>query len=158
MSNSSIDLVNKSTYLISVKPQWAELFFDTDRPKTVELRKGNFGKSLVPGDQIFIYATLPVGEIIGLVTVKNRRKLVLDDLYYATEEQTGLLDDEFHTYYAYPIDSGVAVWVESPKLLDEPIALADLKAAGINPPQQIVKLSQEQLDRLLFQNKGALVA
>lgn len=55
------------TYLISVRPTWADAFFNDRNPKTIELRKGNFGASLKPGDSIVIYATMPVAEIIGTV-------------------------------------------------------------------------------------------
>lgn len=147
--NSNIDLASHNTYLISVKPKWAELFFDTDKPKSVELRKSNFGKSLAPGDRLLIYATMPVGKVIGMVVVKNRHKLMIDDLYYASEERTGLLDDEFHSYYAYPIHWGVGVWVDNPQLFAEPITLEELKKVGIVPPQQITKLNQEMLKQLL---------
>jgi predicted transcriptional regulator len=56
-----------STYLISVRPTWADAFFLDRNPKTIELRKGNFGTSLKAGDSIVIYSTLPVGEAIGTV-------------------------------------------------------------------------------------------
>ena len=56
-----------STYLISVRPTWADAFFLSHNPKTIELRKGNFGASLKPDDRIVIYATMPVAEIVGTV-------------------------------------------------------------------------------------------
>ena len=52
-----------NTYLISVRPTWADALFNIHNPKTIELRKGNFGASLKPGDSIIIYATMPVAEI-----------------------------------------------------------------------------------------------
>ena len=41
-----------STYLISVRPTWADAFFLDRNPKTIELRKGNFGTSLKAGDSL----------------------------------------------------------------------------------------------------------
>ena len=46
------------TYLISVHPRWASAFFLSQNPKSIELRKGNFGTSLKPGDSIVVYATI----------------------------------------------------------------------------------------------------
>jgi hypothetical protein len=43
-----------NTYLISVRPTWADAFFLDRNPKTIELRKGNFGASLKSGDAIAI--------------------------------------------------------------------------------------------------------
>jgi len=51
-----------NTYLISVRPTWASIFFLSHNPKAIELRKGNFGASLQPGDTIVVYATLPEGK------------------------------------------------------------------------------------------------
>lgn len=56
-----------NTYLISVRPTWADSFFLDCNPKTIELRKGSFGASLKPGDSIVIYATLPEAKTIGTV-------------------------------------------------------------------------------------------
>lgn len=137
-----------NTYLVSAKPQWASLFFDLDTPKTVELRKNSFGKVLIPGDLLLIYATLPMGKILGSVTVYDRKELVVPELRAATEHLAQVSAEDFDDYYQGK-DSGVGVWVEKPKLLESPIALDTLKAAGITPPQQITKLTQEQVELLL---------
>ena len=60
------------TYLISVRPTWADAFFLSHNPKTIELRKGSFGACLKPGDRIAIYATLPTAEVLGIVRVLRR--------------------------------------------------------------------------------------
>lgn len=136
-----------NTYLISVKPKWANLFFDRATPKTVELRKGSFGKLLKAGDQLLIYSTLPVGQIIGEVRVRNRTQLPTDQLRSQTEEFAQVSPEDFESYYRSK-DEGVAVWVDRPELFENPIALATLKNAGINPPQQLLKLTQKQVDAL----------
>ena len=70
-----------STYLISVRPTWADAFFLDRNPKTIELRKGNFGTSLKAGDSIVIYSTLPFGKAIGKVRVIKRELLTVDRLW-----------------------------------------------------------------------------
>ena len=63
------------TYLISVHPRWAASFFASANPKSIELRKGNFGASLKPGDTIAIYATLPTAELLaGLKQILSPNK------------------------------------------------------------------------------------
>ena len=137
-----------NTYLISVKPQWANLFFDLDTPKTVELRKGSFGKVLIPGDRLLIYATLPMGKVLGSVTVCDHKELPIPELRAVTESLAQVSAEDFADYYQGK-DSGVGVWVEKPELFESPIALDALKAAGITPPQQITKLTREQVELLL---------
>lgn len=140
-----------NTYLISVKPEWANLFFDHATPKTVELRKGSFGKALEAGDRLLIYATLPVGKIIGEVRVRDRTQLPTDRLRSETEDFAQVSAEDFNSYYQGK-DAGVGVWVEKPELFESPIALEILKSMGIAPPQQVLKLTQEQVG-LVFPTK-----
>jgi predicted transcriptional regulator len=75
-----------NTYLISVRPTWADAFFLDRNPKTIELRKGNFGASLKPGDVIAIYATLPTAEVLGTVRVLKRELLPIDRLWQESQQ------------------------------------------------------------------------
>ena len=111
------------TFLISVHPRWASAFFLSHNPKTIELRKGNFGTSLQAGDTIVIYATLPFGKTIGTVKVVRRELLTVDRLW--KESQQGRLAkvsrSQFDDYYASQ-ESGVGVWVSADDLFPSPIA------------------------------------
>jgi predicted transcriptional regulator len=136
------------TYLISVKPNWADKFFSIATPKTVELRKGSFGKSLKAGDRLLIYATLPAGKVIGEVRVRDRAQHWIDKLRSETEKFAQVSQEDFDAYYRSK-DYGVAVWVDHPKKFESAIALTVLKEAGITPPQQLLKLTEKQVDALL---------
>jgi predicted transcriptional regulator len=107
-----------NTYLISVRPTWADAFFLDRNPKTIELRKGCFGASLKPGDSIVIYATMPVAELLGIVRVVKREILPIDRLW--RESKQGKLARvsraQFDDYYANQ-PSGVGVWVGGTELL-----------------------------------------
>ncbi|MEG3910808.1 hypothetical protein QT979_23090 [Microcoleus sp. w2-18bC1] len=138
-----------STYLISVRPTWADAFFLDRNPKTIELRKGNFGASLKPGDNIAIYATMPVAELLGIVRVLKRERLSLDRLWRASEQGqlAKVSRQQFDAYYCNQ-ESGIGVWVQSAQLLPKPIALSQLRqnwGHRWQPPQQIVQLSHEQM-------------
>ena len=75
-----------NTYLISVRPVWAYAFFASANPKTIELRKGSFGTSLKPGDNIAIYATMPTAELLGIIRVLKREILPIDRLWQASRQ------------------------------------------------------------------------
>jgi predicted transcriptional regulator len=111
------------TYLISVRPTWADAFFSYRNPKTIELRKGNFGASLKPGDSIVIYATMPVAEIIGTVKVVKRESLAVDRLWQASKQGrlAKVSREQFETYYTNQ-ESGIGVWVGAAELWQSPIA------------------------------------
>jgi predicted transcriptional regulator len=141
------------TFLISVRPMWADAFFLDRNPKTIELRKGNFGTSLKAGDSIVIYSTLPVGEAIGTVKVIKREPLAVDRLWQ--ESQQGQLArvsrQQFETYYTNQ-ESGIGVWVSAAELFPSPIALSQLRQTfgqRWQPPQQIQQLNDDQISPLL---------
>ena len=141
-----------STYLISVRPRWADAFFLDRNPKTIELRKGNFGTSLKAGDSIVIYSILPVGEAIGTVKVIKRESLTVDRLWELSQHGrlARVSRQQFETYYTNQ-ESGVGVWVGGAELLPSSIALSQLRqkfGQRWQPPQQLQQLTQEQIAAL----------
>ena len=140
------------TYLISVRPTWADAFFSYRNPKTIEFRKGNFGTSLKAGDSIVIYATMPVAEIIGTVKVVKRESLTVDRLWQTSEQGrlARVSRQQFETYYTNQ-ESGIGVWVGAAELFPSPIALCRLRqnwGHRWQPPQQIQQLADEQISAL----------
>jgi len=134
-----------NTYLISVQPTWADAFFLDRNPKTIELRKGNFGASLKSGDAIAIYATMPTAELLGTVQVIKRESLPVEQLWQQSEQGklARVTRAQFDDYYRNQ-ESGIGVWVESARLLTKPIPLYRFRKAWgerWQPPQQIVQLS-----------------
>ncbi|MEG3960150.1 hypothetical protein [Microcoleus sp. herbarium2] len=141
------------TYLISVRPTWADAFFSYRNPKTIELRKGNFGTSLKAGDSIVIYATMPVAEIIGTVKVVKRESLAVDRLWQASEQGrlARVSRQQFETYYTNQ-ESGIGVWVSAAELFPSPIALSKIRqkfGQRWQPPQQIQQLNDDQIEMAL---------
>jgi predicted transcriptional regulator len=137
------------TFIISVRPQWAHLFFDSDNRKSVELRKAGFGRLLIPGDTIVIYATLPVGAAIGTVVVSRCEcKKTPETLWRSTNQGhlAKVTRSEFDTYYR-DAKAAMAIWVKEPELFERPIPLAELRSnwGCWQPPQQIQKLSPKQV-------------
>lgn len=141
-----------NTYLISVHPCWASAFFLSHNPKSIELRKGSFGASLKPSDNIAIYATMPVAELLGIVRVLKRERLPLDRLWRASEQGqlARVTRQQFDAYYCNQ-ESGIGVWVQSAQLLPKPIALSKLRqnwGHRWQPPQQIQQLTDDQVSAL----------
>ena len=136
-----------NTYLISVRPTWADAFFNTHNPKSIELRKGSFGASLKPGDVIAIYATMPTAEVLGIVRVLKRESLPIDRLWQASKQGklAKVSRDQFDAYYANQ-ESGIGVWVSAAELFPSPIALPKLRQSWgprWQPPQQIQQLTSD---------------
>jgi predicted transcriptional regulator len=140
------------TYLISVRPTWADAFFLSHNPKTIELRKGSFGACLKPGDRIAIYATLPTAEVLGIVRVLRRERLPLDRLWRASQQGklAKVSRTQFDAYYANQ-SSGVGVLVGAAELFPSPIELCRLRqnwGRRWQPPQQIQQLTDDRMAAL----------
>jgi predicted transcriptional regulator len=140
------------TFIISVRPQWAHLFFDPDNRKSAELRKAGFGRLLIPGDTIVIYATLPVGAAIGTVVVNRCECTKTPESLWQSTNQGRLAKvtrSEFDTYYQ-DAKAAMAIWVEQPELFQQPVPLAELRSnwGCWQPPQQIQHLTPEQVAAL----------
>lgn len=134
---------------MSVRPKWADAFFLDREPKTIELRKGNFGASIKPGDTIAIYSTMPVAEVLGTVRVSMRESLPITELWRVSQQGklAWVSEVQFKAYYVNQ-ETGIGVWVECAKLLPKSIALYRLREEWgdkWNPPQQIQKLTPQQI-------------
>jgi predicted transcriptional regulator len=141
------------TFIISVRPLWAELFFEPSNRKSIELRKGRFSRFLLPDHTILIYATLPVAEIIGTVIVdKCERTSAPEALWKSTNqgEFAKICRSDFDDYYR-GAKVASAIWVKNPELFDRPVSLARARSilGGWQPPQQIQQLTREQAAVLL---------
>ena len=140
------------TFIISVRPPWAHLFFDPDNRKSVELRKAGFGRLLLPGDTIVIYATLPVGAALGTVVVSRCEcKKTPEPLWQSTNQGNlaKVTRSQFDAYYQ-DAKAAMAIWVEEPELFERPVPLAELRSYWEfwQPPQNIQHLSAEQVSAL----------
>jgi predicted transcriptional regulator len=151
------------TFLISVRPRWASTFFLSHNPKSIELRKGNFGASLKPGDNLVIYSTLPQGKVIGTVKVVKREPLIIDRLWEQSQQGklTYVTQSEFDTYYSNTI-CGVGIWVSEPRQWKHPLGLFELReilGKRWQPPQQMQRLTHEQMSAIgiAHQHKRALL-
>jgi predicted transcriptional regulator len=144
--------MNPRAFIISVHPRWANAFFLPNNPKIIELRKENFGASIQRGDTIAIYATLPRGEIIGTLTVAERVSYQLSTLWGYTQQGklAHITEAEWSKYYGAEA-AGVGIWLKSPQLFQNPIPLEQLRQEwpGWQPPQQLQRLSDERMHRML---------
>ncbi len=115
--------------LLSIKPEFAERILDGE--KKFEFRKNIFRNKDV--DTVVIYATMPVGKVIGEFKIGEIISLKPRDLWKSTRKYAGISRDFFDEYFAER-DIGFAIGVENPKRYENPISLNDLLPGAI-PPQ-----------------------
>lgn len=106
--------------LISIKPELAEAVLSG--AKVAEFRKRP-----VAGDvsHILIYATMPVGSLLGRFAVRGQRTMSPRGLWSTYRAVEGISKTRFFEYYAQR-DQGTGILVEAAGRFPEPVPLAEL--------------------------------
>ncbi|MFM5379495.1 ASCH domain-containing protein [Aeromonas dhakensis] len=115
--------------LLSIKPEFAELILDGE--KKFEFRKRIFKDKSVR--KVIIYATKPVGRVIGEFDIGEILSSKPNELWDTTKKHAGISRDFFESYFLDK-NIGFAIAVKNPKRYDEPMLLGDFLPGAI-PPQ-----------------------
>jgi predicted transcriptional regulator len=82
--------------LLSIKPEFVEKIFD--RVKKFEYRKSIFKNKEI--DTIVIYATKPVGKIVGEIYIEQIIEKSPKELWELTKEFSGIDEHFYESYFA----------------------------------------------------------
>lgn len=115
--------------LFSIKPEYAELILSGQ--KKFEFRKNIFKKKEV--NTVIIYATMPVGKIIGEFKVGDILENSPSELWSLTKKHAGISRGFFEEYF-HQRDKAFAIAVEDPVRYELPLSLSDI-SPGTKAPQ-----------------------
>ena len=143
--------------LMSIKPQFVEKIRRGE--KKFEFRR------ILPKrqdiDRIVVYASKPVGKVVGEIAVAGYLTLTVDEMWEATKDISGLTREEFFNYF-HGKQNAHAIAIESYRDYEQPIPL-DVLLSGKTPPQSYCYLNNfeewrvsntSQLFSLNFANKN----
>lgn len=122
--------------LLSIKPEYVQQIFAGT--KKYEYRKSIFTKHV---DKVIVYATKPIGLIVGEFSVE---KILVEEpeiLWEETHEVSGVSKNFFDKYFEGR-KRGYALKVSSPQLYNEPIDPFKLFTSFI-PPQSFKYVDTE---------------
>ena len=91
-------------------------------------------------DTIIVYASKPVGKVVGEITVAGYLTLTVDEMWEATKDISGLTREEFFDYF-HGKKNAHAIAIESYRDYVQPIPL-DVLLPGKVPPQSYCYLSR----------------
>ncbi len=113
--------------LLSIKPEYAEkILIGT---KKYEFRKVIFKKNV---DTVVIYATMPVGKIIGEFKVDDILQDQPKELWKKTKDHSGITQSFFDQYFDGR-NKAFAIRVKNPFRYHEPFDLKRILPKGIAP-------------------------
>ncbi|MEI7347276.1 ASCH domain-containing protein [Dickeya chrysanthemi] len=115
--------------LLSIKPEYAESILEGK--KKYEFRKNIFRNKDVK--TVVIYATMPIGKVVGEFEVGEILSSPPIDLWKATRKYAGISRDFFDEYFSKR-EKGFAISVKNPKRYNTPMHLDEL-IPGAFPPQ-----------------------
>ena len=115
--------------LLSIKPEYVEKIIDGS--KRFEFRKSNFRREGIK--TIVIYATMPIGKVIGEFEIADIITHSPDELWNKTKEYSGISEDFFQEYFKGK-DKAIAFEVGSLKIYDRPMNLSEIES-NLKAPQ-----------------------
>lgn len=121
--------------LLSIKPEYAEKILNGS--KRFEYRKAAPRNEAIR--TIVIYATMPVGMVVGEFEVAGVLRERPEVLWRRTREASGITRRFFDDYFDGR-DEAVAIAVREPKRYEKPLRLADVSGSK-TPPQSFQYLA-----------------
>lgn len=127
--------------IISIHPRHANAILDG--AKTIELRRRI--PPLSVGTRLWIYATRPVGAVIGMATVE---RIVRDDpaqIWLQFGEQSGINRGDFDAYFDGS-NIAIGLLLVDVKRSAEQVAIEQLRClrVGFHPPQVMMSISNHE--------------
>lgn len=120
--------------LLSIKPEYAEAIFAGR--KTVEFRRSRLAPDV---DLAIVYATQPVGCIIGWFRIKRITESTPDGLWRRFRRDGAIRRRDYFAYFE-GAERAYAIEITSATAVDEPLLLDSL-SAGLRAPQSFQYLA-----------------
>lgn len=125
--------------LLSIKPEYVERIFDGT--KRYEFRRRPYGNTQVK--TVVVYATMPVGKIVGEFDVDSILGETPDKLWRRTAAQSGISRDFFDAYFEGR-DIAYALKIGDVRRYVKPIS-PETVLTKFTPPQSYMYLSEGPL-------------
>lgn len=138
-----------SDILISIRPNFVEKILGGE--KTVELRTRR--ANLQPGTRMWIYSTLPQGEICAMAHVEFVYTDAPEIIWEQYSEEIGITEDEFWDYIG-DRDSASVIKMASVDPVESGVTLQYIqkKLGTFSPPQFFMRLrNNSPIHSLLYQ-------
>jgi predicted transcriptional regulator/DNA-binding XRE family transcriptional regulator len=131
--------------VFSVKPRYAEQILSGH--KTVELRR-RFSTDVMTGGLAWIYSTTPTRAMTGAATISDIQRLPLEDIWRAHKKSACLAKEDFDSYFS-GLDAGYAIILSTPRSLNKPLPLSELRNRFSFEPPQSYQYASPQLSGLI---------
>ena len=131
--------------IISIHPRHAHAILDG--AKTIELRRRIPSVSI--GTRLWIYATRPLGAVIGTATVERIVRGKPEEIWLQFGHRTGIERPEYEAYFDGAQQAIGLILTEAQRSLRH-VAIEDLRdlRQGFHPPQVLTWISRQEAQSL----------
>lgn len=135
--------------LISVRPDYVVKLLEGD--KTVELRRR--AVRVLPGTRVWLYATLPVGRIVGFGEVQSVHEHSPVEIWKEFGGRAGITEDHFFDYFD-GVSRGCAIVFRQVVRSQRELELSELRSSlgTFHAPQFFRKISRGSDEMRLLEN------
>jgi len=145
-------MTRESDAIISIHPRHANAILDG--AKTIELRRRIPALSI--GTRLWIYATRPVGAVIGTATVERIVRGEPEEIWLEFGDQTGIARIDFDPYFD-GVDQAIGLLLVNARRSIEHVEIEQLRCLrdGFHPPQVMMAISSREaqlLHRMAYAN------
>ena len=117
--------------MLSVSPEYARSILAG--VKGVELRRR--APRISRGTRAWLYSTLPVGEVVAILTIDQVVEAPLADLWRRYGAHTAVTREAFNAYFS-GLSHGAALIIRDVQALKTPVSLSEIRKVGaFQPPQ-----------------------
>lgn len=117
--------------MLSVSPEYARSI--VAGKKGVELRRR--APRISQGTKAWLYATLPVGEVVAILTIDEVVEAPLAELWRTFGHRAAIKRDAFDAYFS-GLTHGAALIIRDVQVLKTPVSLSEIRKEGaFQPPQ-----------------------
>lgn len=117
--------------MLSVSPEYAQSILAG--VKSVELRRR--APRIADGTSAWLYSTLPVGQVVALLTIETVVEASLDDIWKQYGGKAAISHQAFDAYFS-GLNQGAVLIIRDVQALKVPVSLNEIRQHGaFQPPQ-----------------------
>lgn len=125
---------DENQIMLSVAPRYARSILTGT--KAVELRRR--APRLSKGTRAWLYSTLPVGQVVALLTIEEVVEASLPELWRLYGNHAAIAREDFDAYFE-GLSHGAALIIRDVQQLKTPVSLKELREYGTFQPPQFYK-------------------
>ena len=124
-------VLDEDPIMLSVSPAYARAILAGR--KGVELRRR--APRISCGTRAWLYSTLPVGQVVAVLTIDQVVEAPLAELWLRYGPHTAVTRELFDAYFA-GLSHGAALIIRDVQALKDPVSLSEIRKSGaFQPPQ-----------------------